>query len=253
MKTRIVHTSLYSDEKVESLSKDATWLFVFLITCPYIGLTGVFQLTDKRLGYEAKLTPKELENAKNELKDMVVFHKSWIRVKNTEKYHNFQLSQTTKKAYDRELEAIPEVIRKSLYSIDTVSTNPYTVSGISDTPISNKSKVISNKQETKKTSQPTLTGYEKSLVDNLPESEMKSISDKKKVSLELVESYKEGYVLWVQGKPEDKERHNRNMSATVKSWLNRDIASGKVQTKKSFVEKAMAELGEDDNVNARII
>lgn len=155
MKTRIVQTSFHSDPRVELLGKDAKWLFMYCLTCQYIGLTGAFQLSDKKLMFETGLTPKELKKAKVELQNIVVFTNDWIVVLNSEKHNRFSKSKKTKVAYDRELEALPEEIQDVLSGkLDTVSEKDNTVSKktntvqtISDSPRNHKSETINHKQE----------------------------------------------------------------------------------------------------------
>ncbi len=122
MKSRMVKTAFYSDEKVEQLSKDGKWLFMYIITCPYIGLTGAFQVTDKRIMYDTGLTPKELEVAKQEITDlkMASFINSWVVIFNTDKHNKYSQSKTTKAAYDSEFSELPEGIHRVLENKDTI-------------------------------------------------------------------------------------------------------------------------------------
>lgn len=123
MKTRMVKTSFHNDPDIEQLSKDAKWLYMYLITCPYIGLTGVFQVSDKKIIYETGLTSKELLSAKEELSNKVTFLGSWIIIKNSEKNNSFKKSPLTSKAYEKELSVIPEQIQRILSGEDTLLGN----------------------------------------------------------------------------------------------------------------------------------
>lgn len=134
MKARIIQTAFHSDEKMENLSKDAKWLFMYLLTSPYIGLTGAFQVSDKRIQYETGLTSKDLVEAKKELREIVYFSKGWVVVLHAEKHNGFSKSIKTKVAYEKEFHSLPEEIRDVLGDTDTVSKKEDTVSEKSDTP-----------------------------------------------------------------------------------------------------------------------
>lgn len=239
MKTRIIQTSFHSDPRVEALSKDAAWLFMYLLTCPYIGLTGVFELTDKKLCYETKLTPKELEKAKEELKGIVAFKDSWIIIRNSEKHNRFKKSQTTKKAYEREFGSLPDEVKEIVYSIDTVSEKIDSVSGILDTPINNKQEIINNNIVAR---EQKLTGYEQSLVDNFSLEEMTEFAEKKKILVQEVLDEKEAYLTWITGNPKNKKCWYRNMNATVKGWINEKIKDGRIKKQLSLIEAAQKEV-----------
>lgn len=74
-----------------------------------------------------------------------------------------------------------------------------------------------------------LSGMEKSLKDNFPLEEIKAVAEKYRVPVNTVEELKESYCLWIQEKPTDKNRHNRNLKASVVNWLRRDLKSGKIK------------------------
>lgn len=74
-----------------------------------------------------------------------------------------------------------------------------------------------------------LSGMEKSLKDNFPLEEIKAVAEKYRVPVNTIEELKESYCLWIQEKPQDKNRHNRNLKASVVNWLRRDLKSGKIK------------------------
>ena len=89
---------------------------------------------------------------------------------------------------------------------------------------------------------PPLTGIEQSLVDNLPPEDMEAFAREKRIRVRDVVATKEAYVSWVQEKPGDKNRHGRNLRATVFSWINRDIREGKLQVEKSLEDMIREEV-----------
>tara|TARA_R110000868_G_C10972640_1_gene770699 strand:- start:28788 stop:29417 length:630 start_codon:yes stop_codon:yes gene_type:complete len=122
MKTRIIKTKYWSDSTIHALSKEARYLFIYLLTSPYINLCGVFELPDEYLKLETGLTDKELQKAKDQLlkKGRVKFMDGWVAILNSDKHNGYRNSPTTEKAYQKELESVPSVIRVIIDStIDT--------------------------------------------------------------------------------------------------------------------------------------
>ena len=64
---RQVHVKMYSDPKFERLSKDAKWLFAYLITCPHRNESALFTVTINRMCLDTGLTSGELQTAMSEL------------------------------------------------------------------------------------------------------------------------------------------------------------------------------------------
>jgi hypothetical protein len=122
MNARIVKTAFYSDPTVENLSKDSKWLFMYFLTCPYIGLTGAFQVTESRIAYETGMTRQELTAAKEELLkfNRIACYESWIVVFNTEKHNRYSEGKKTGVAYQNEFENLPPKVKELLKS-DTLS------------------------------------------------------------------------------------------------------------------------------------
>lgn len=87
-----------------------------------------------------------------------------------------------------------------------------------------------------------LRGIEKSLKDNLPLEEIKKIALKYHVKEDLVAEYKEAYTLWIQEKPRDPKRHDRDMRASVQGWIRRDLSAKKIKPQKSWIEQVREEL-----------
>lgn len=122
MKARLVKTQFYCDSKIEKLSKDATWLFMYLLTNQYIGLTGAYEISDTRILFEAKLTRNELESAKSELSKagLVAFLDGWVIVFHTEKHNRYRDGSTTKSAYNNEFYSLPKKVKESFPQFNRV-------------------------------------------------------------------------------------------------------------------------------------
>jgi DNA-binding MarR family transcriptional regulator len=92
------------------------------------------------------------------------------------------------------------------------------------------------------------SGIEKSLVDNFTDEQMLSFSKEKRIPVATLSSFKEKYILWIQSNPKKNKCWNRNMSATVKTWINNAISKGEIipapkpLTQKEVIEKQRREL-----------
>ena len=142
MRTRIVHTKIWNDDWFYALSSDAQRLFLYCLTNQYIGLTGVYELSDRIICFDLKLSTENLEQLKNELTKKVIFIDGWVIVLKANSYNSYT-GEKNQKAITRELLSLPQHIRR--YCIDTLSTTPNTL-------INHKSKIINHKSEITDTS-----------------------------------------------------------------------------------------------------
>lgn len=132
MKTRIIKTKFWQDSAILQLSPDARYLFVYLISCPYIGLTGYFELPDNYILLETGLTSTVLRKAKEELVACrrVFFCDGWVYISNAEKHNRYFASIKIQKAYREELANIPTPITERINGIS--DSTPLVVSGYPD-------------------------------------------------------------------------------------------------------------------------
>lgn len=81
---RSIDTKYWLDPDVEDFSKDATSLFMALLTFPENNMSGTYEISDKKIMGYIKFTKEELTMAINELesKGKILRHKSWISIKN---------------------------------------------------------------------------------------------------------------------------------------------------------------------------
>lgn len=147
MKTRIIHTKIWEDEWFTALSKEAKLLFLYLISNQRINLCGAYEITDRVIIFESGLKKSELQKAKNELVEKVIFYEEWIYVKNATRHGGYK-GEKNETANTRELSNLPENIRKCFIEgkCDRVSVGYlYPI----DTPINHKSEIINHKSEIK--------------------------------------------------------------------------------------------------------
>ena len=111
MKTRIIHTKIWEDEWFTNLNKEGKLLFLYLISNQRINLCGAYEITDRVILFETGLKSSELQKAKNELIEKVIFYEGWIYVKNA-KRHSYFKGEKNEVAISKEMSLIPKKIRK---------------------------------------------------------------------------------------------------------------------------------------------
>jgi len=145
MDTRVIKTKFWQDEKIQSLACNSVYLFIYLLTCPYINKTGIFELSANYILLETKLSLEEFGKAKKELSDnkKVFFFNGWIWVVNALKHNRYDVGKLTSIGFRKELENIPKNIIAWCKKLINSSIE------LSDTTIAeyinNKTKTINNK------------------------------------------------------------------------------------------------------------
>lgn len=114
MKTRIIHTKLWKDTYFTELNSKEKLLFLYLISNEYVNICGAYEILDRLICFDTGLTSKELQEVKEKLQsdDKFVFVNGWVKIVNVDKYNNYRFSDRNEKAFNRELELIPEYIRE---------------------------------------------------------------------------------------------------------------------------------------------
>lgn len=120
MKTRILWTKIWDDQWFDSLSNDARTLFLYLLTNQDIGLSGCYQIPDKKIIYHTHLLSSRLVECKKELHPKVLFLEDWIYVVNSQGYNSFT-GKSNEVAINKELALIPKNIKDTLFK-----DKPYT-------------------------------------------------------------------------------------------------------------------------------
>ena len=149
MKTRIIHTKIWDDDFFQGLTLTQKALFIYLMTNSLIGLTGIYELSDRRIRFDTGIEQDELEKTKQILENAgkVCFKNSWVYIVNAQKYGGY----TSPKLNDpikREVARIPVEILKSFndYAFNHSVSIQYAYT--TDTPINHKSEIINDKPET---------------------------------------------------------------------------------------------------------
>lgn len=151
MKTRIIQTRFWDDDIVMSMSRNAKYLWLFLLTNKEVGMSNYVHIPDSFIEIYTKLTPKELADAKSELEatKKLRFYQNWIFIANLERENNYKNSPKNEPAYDRELSQVPTHIKD--YFSNSDSTIDTSIDSSIDTThkseIRNHKSEIINKQE----------------------------------------------------------------------------------------------------------
>lgn len=230
MKTRILQTRYWDDDFVVESRKLTKYLYIYLLTCQYINISGTFQLHDKKILVETDLTPSELANAKKELslKGKVFFKDGWVHVVNARKNNRYEKSPDNVKACQKELDIVPKAIQEFFYS----SVNS-TVGVLPTVTINNKSEIINHKKEESVRETKTLTAED-----------VKDISDSLKV--------KEKEVWWVYDKIKDYCESNgktyKNYKAALRNWVRTEIERGKITPRREAPIDTHVQLPDDQRI-----
>lgn len=125
-KNTFVNTRFWQDTYVADLDPSEKLVFLYLITSPYLSLTGIYEVPLKvvamETGIDAEMVEKILKRFQQDGK--VIYHKGWVCIINYPKYQYFKGGKL-QKAIDKEIAAIPSDILKAFkeygYPIDTLS------------------------------------------------------------------------------------------------------------------------------------
>ena len=138
MKTRILHTKVWKDDWYVKLSKDAKFLWLYLLTNDKINISGIYELSDREILFDTSLDTSVIESIKTELKPKAIFCNGWVKIANVERYNKYRNSPSNEIAFNTELTYIPCNIRK-VFGIP-VDTSV-------DTPINKEQGIINNKSK----------------------------------------------------------------------------------------------------------
>lgn len=125
MQTRVVHTKIWRDNWFRKLPRDARELWSYLLTCEWINISGVFEVSDEQIlfdtsigdyydnpPFETRLT--RLSDAKRLLDPKALFYEGWVRIVNVDRYNKYRNSPMNEKAYDREMSYPSNEIKQGL-------------------------------------------------------------------------------------------------------------------------------------------
>lgn len=151
MKTRIIHTRIWTDSFFESLSPQEKLLFIFLITNENIGLTGAYECSDRAISFHTGLSQEQIVSCKKKLIEKFGFVDGWVYIKNAGKYTNYASTDMMKRAYQREYQTLPNFVKKFVPNVNESVVPSEYPQGTTPPSINNKSEIINNKTKSIKT------------------------------------------------------------------------------------------------------
>jgi hypothetical protein len=82
MKTRVISTEIWDEDKVFALNIDTKLLYLVLLTNPYIGQTRFYKINDRQLSTFTGLNVEQIQKCKKDLteSEMVYFKDGWVCV-----------------------------------------------------------------------------------------------------------------------------------------------------------------------------
>lgn len=233
MKTRIIQTRFWDDLFVSNADMVTQHLYIFLLTSQYINISGIFQLPENKIKFEAKLTDKQFEDAKINLEanGKVFFKEGWVYVTNAGKNNNYRRSPSNEIAYEREVSLVPQYIKD--YFDSSVDS---TVHSNQQPEIRNKKSTIINKKEIEKKKFSTL--------EEITPSVIQEVAEKYEVPVDFVNKKLDDLENWLEEKPS--RGKGRNLRRTLMTWVSRDKEDS---GKKRYGRGGAVDLRTDDGTN----
>lgn len=246
MKIRKIHTKIWRDTWFSELSRASKLVFMYLITNDYIGFSGYVELPDRQICFDTGVTQTELEQCKKELAEKVKFYKDWLLVINFERFDPIKGENNNLwKAYNKEIEAVPEEIKKELEAPPKGLTSP--LAGTNGIGNGNGIGIVSlGKSENPFFGEIQTIKKTTKVGSNKPtEKQMEEIAKKYNVPLSFVLSKWEDVCNWEEEKPG--RMRGRNWRLTLMNWVKRDaIKIRQEQNDKRFGKSKIAFIKTDE-------
>lgn len=153
MKARQIQARFWDDDFVQNATWQSRYVFIYLCTCLPINMSGIFQLTDKKIIFETGLSEEDFQIAKEELSQAkkVLFFKGWVFVVNAFKNLKVWKSPTNWASWEEEWSKISSEVKE--YFNTDMDTDIYTTQKqeieIQKQIKGNKKNKLENKEEEK--------------------------------------------------------------------------------------------------------
>lgn len=152
-KNTYFHTRYWQDSYICDLDPSEKLIFIYALTSPYLGLTGIYEVPLKYIavetGIDKDMVAKILKRFQEDKK--IIYHEGWLCVIKYPRYQSFK-GEPLLKAVKKEISAIPNDILDYFigygYPIDTLSIGYMVMDMVMDmevvmeTPTRQKKKVI---------------------------------------------------------------------------------------------------------------
>lgn len=204
MKTRIIHTRVWQDNWFVTLNRSSRFIFIYLLTCESNNICGVFELPDRNIMFDVAVNQSELDQAKKDLKEKIIFYDGWVKILNTQKYNNYVTNPKLEKAFNRELSVVPEKIIEYIDKYDiSMDTSIYT-------PINHKSKTINHKSKYKEV---------KNGIDSLTNEYCQTLSKHYETEFSKVVKKRDDLLIYCKSTG----KKYKDYQATLQSWVRKDL------------------------------
>ena len=114
-KQRMLKTSFRADSYIEQLTPTQKLLYAYLLTNDYIDLSGIYEITFRRISYETWVAEEEVEQVMEKFQSdgKVFFCEGRIVIVNFIKNQNYK-SPTIQKWIERSIDNVPNIVRQYL-------------------------------------------------------------------------------------------------------------------------------------------
>lgn len=192
-------TKIWKDDWFYGLSQNARLLFLYLITNESIGFTGCYEISDRQIIFDTKIT--NLDKVKEELSPKVRFYGGWVYVTNSQGYNGF-VGDSFEIALKKEEETIPENIKNTLINGKEYPTPPVTPpSGGGSNSNTSSNNIYNN-------------------INNIREEDFENIANKYQVPIAFVKSKYDDLINWHEKDPQ--KNHYKNYLSALRDWVKRD-------------------------------
>lgn len=199
MKQRKIWTKIWKDNWFYSLSQNARLLFLYLITNESIGFTGCYEISDRQITFDTKIS--NLEKIKEELSPKIKFYNGWVYVVNSQGYNGF-VGESFEVAIDKEKISIPETIKNTLIE---GKEYPTPTVGI---PLRGDYSSTCNSN----------SNYNN--INTIKEEDLEKIAEKYKVPVSFVKSKYDDMINWHEKNPQ--KNYYKNYLSGLRDWVKRD-------------------------------
>lgn len=167
MKARQIQARFWDDNFVQEATWQARYVFIYLLTCLPINMSGVFQLTDKKIVFETGLSEPDFLIGKEELvlNKKVLFCDGWVFVVNAFKNCKVWKSESNWNSWKEEWSKVKQEVREK-FNTD-VGTDVYL--GQKQEIEIQKQEALEKKEKNKNVSQMMTKEETEQLLNELPE------------------------------------------------------------------------------------
>lgn len=194
---------MWRDEWFASRSIHAKLLFFYCFTNSYIGFTGIYELPDRVILFDTGLNENELAQAKENLREKVIFYNGWACVINAEKLDPIRGEKNSLHiARNKELENIPQ-------NIISYFTQVLEGGSMGGTPLHGNGKG---------------NGKGKG-IDSLTDEFCEEVSNQYSVMVKSVQDIREDLI----GYTKSHGKKYKDYRATLQNWVRRALKQGEIK------------------------